>query len=68
MFSRSIRTTGQPYLPAGETTARIDLAAVLAERLAGEVIAPDHPEYDGPPACTRRRFLPTPSPSTQGAP
>ena len=42
MFSRSIRNTVQSYLHAGEATAPIDLAAVLAERLAGEVIAPDH--------------------------
>ena len=30
--------------------APTDLAAALAERLAGEVIAPDHPEYEPPAA------------------
>ena len=29
-----------------QPTARTDMASALAERMAGEVIAPDHPEYE----------------------
>ena len=31
---------------AVQPTPRIYLGAALAERLAGDVIAPDHPEYE----------------------